>query len=358
MSHYQVCVYAISKNEAAFTDRWMDSVREADSVIVTDTGSEDGTVEKLRAAGATVYEEMVAPWRFDTARNLALSHVPETADICVSNDLDEVFEPGWRKRLEAAWDPSCTRARYWFTWSFKPDGSPEKQFHMEKIHRRHGFRWVRPVHEILEYTGPDKDKVVWVDGLVLHHRPDLSKPRSQYLPLLELAARENPGDDRALFWLGREYLYDGQYAQGIDTLKKQLALPTARWDEERSAAMRLIAAAYEAAGQRQDAKAWYYRAIAECPGVREPWLALARQGYAESNWPMAYAMALTGLAITQRTDSYLVEPENWNHIPYGLAAVSALHLGLHAEAAALADKACEMNPADGQCDQEGIHGSL
>jgi len=71
----------------------MDAVSEADMVVVTDTGSNDGTIEALKARGAVVYSESIVPWRFDTARNLALSHVPEDADICVSNDLDEIFEP-------------------------------------------------------------------------------------------------------------------------------------------------------------------------------------------------------------------------------------------------------------------------
>ena len=52
MGIYKICVYAISKNEEPFVDRWMDSMSEADEVVVLDTGSEDGTVEKLRARGA------------------------------------------------------------------------------------------------------------------------------------------------------------------------------------------------------------------------------------------------------------------------------------------------------------------
>ncbi|WP_349773029.1 glycosyltransferase [Lacrimispora xylanisolvens] len=55
MNRYKICVYAISKNEEQFVDRWMDAVSEADEVIVTDTGSTDGTVEKLRARGGRLY---------------------------------------------------------------------------------------------------------------------------------------------------------------------------------------------------------------------------------------------------------------------------------------------------------------
>lgn len=140
MHKYKICVYAICKNESKFVDRWMDAVKEADIVVVTDTGSTDDTVEKLRKRGATVYEETISPWRFDVARNVAMDHIPDDVDICVSNDLDEVFESGWRQKLESAWETCHTRARYLFTWSYSADGSPEKQFAMEKIHRRHDFR--------------------------------------------------------------------------------------------------------------------------------------------------------------------------------------------------------------------------
>lgn len=346
MNKYKICVYAISKNEEKFVIRWMSAVREADMVVVTDTGSNDATVEKLRSAGAVVYRDKIDPWRFDTARNIAMDHIPEDADICVSCDLDEVFEPGWRQKLEAAWDPSYTRARHLFTWSFNTDGTPKIQFDMEKIHRRHGFRWIRPVHEVLEYNGADEDKTVWVSGLVLNHYPDSSKSRSQYLPLLELSAEENPQDDRTAFWLGREYMYYGKYDSCIETLKRHLSLPSAVWQEERSASMRIIGAAYKAKGDLKESRSWLYRAIAECPTIREPYLELAKAGYLESNWPLAYAMVQKGLSVMQKTGSYLVEPGSWDSTFYYLGAISAYNLGLYKESLKYTTKALQSDKAD------------
>ena len=344
MNQYKICVYAISKNEEQFVDRWMDAVSEADAVIVTDTGSTDHTVERLRERGAIVYEETISPWRFDTARNMALSHVPEDADICVSNDLDEVFETGWRQKLEDQWRPEQTRARYLFTFACNPDGTPRKQYPMEKIHSRHGYHWKHPVHEILEYNGPNFESINWIKGLVLNHYPDLSKPRSQYLPLLELSVQENPLDDRATFWLGREYVFYKNFDKGIETLKRHLSLPTAKWNEERSASMRFIAQCYEEKGKLKEARSWFFRALGECPDVREPYLALVKSGYKEQNWPLSYAMAEKGLAIVENTGSYLVEPESWGYALYDYASISAYNMGMYETARDYARKALSMAP--------------
>ena len=46
LGKYKVCVYAICKNEAKFARRWMESMREADWVVVLDTG---GAVENAGA---------------------------------------------------------------------------------------------------------------------------------------------------------------------------------------------------------------------------------------------------------------------------------------------------------------------
>lgn len=343
MGKYKICVYAICKNEEGFVDRWMDAVNEADLVVVSDTGSTDHTVEKLRARGALVYKDVISPWRFDVARNTAMDHIPEDVDICVSNDLDEVFRPGWRARLEAIWQPWNTRARYLFTWSH---GESEKQFPMEKIHRRKGFRWIHPVHEVLEYSGEDPDNTVWVDGIILDHFPDTSKPRAQYLPLLELSAKENPDDDRVAFWLGREYMYYQMYDQCIDTLSQYLRMPSALWNEERCAAMRFIASCFQAKGDLLNAKLWLFKAIAECPNVREPYLQMARLGYHTGDWPLVFYMAHQALHVTVKSGSYLFEPETWGYALYDLGAIACYRLGMYRQSAEYAEQACLMEPGD------------
>ena len=243
----------------------MDSMSEADDICVLDTGSTDDTVERLKARGAHVEQKIIAPWRFDVARNKSLKLIPKNADICCCIDLDEQFQPGWREKLERAWQPDTTRARYRYTWSFLPDGREGCVFWTDKIHKNGCYRWVNPVHEVLQYTGDGGEHFVDAEGVQLDHHPDPSKSRGQYLPLLELAVREDPQNDRNRHYLGREYMFRGDWAQAVSTLKAHLAMPQAVWRDERCASMRYIARCLRHLGREDEAALWLHRAIAEAP---------------------------------------------------------------------------------------------
>ena len=341
----KIVVYAMCKNEAQFVDRWMASMSEADGVVVLDTGSIDGTPEALRAKGAEVTVETVSPWRFDTARNRSLELVPEDADICVCTDLDEVFHPGWRAALEKAWPPGASQAAYRYTWSFTPSGGEGVVFWSEKIHSRHGWRWVHPVHEVLQWTGEGRPgPKVTAEGVQLDHHPDHGKSRGQYLPLLELSVEEDPEDDRNMHYLGREYLYKGRWDDCIRTLRRHLAMPRAVWRDERAASMRYIAQAYEAKGDPETARNWLFQAIAEAPHLREPYMDLAMLLYRREDWEGVLYFTGCALSIVHRPRTYICEAAAWGSLPWDLRAVALWHTGRVREAAEAAQKALELEP--------------
>ena len=59
----KICVYAICKNELKFVDQWLDNMSEADYIVVLDTGSTDGTYEKLKQDSRVtlVKQEIITP---------------------------------------------------------------------------------------------------------------------------------------------------------------------------------------------------------------------------------------------------------------------------------------------------------
>ena len=343
----KIVVYAIAKNESSFVDRWMDSMSEADQVVVLDTGSDDGTAERLQARGAQVTVERIAPWRFDQARNRSLELVPEDADVCVCTDLDEVFQPGWRSALEGAWGAETRQASYRYTWSFQPDGSEGVVFWQEKIHARRGFRWAHPVHEVLEWVGEgERGPMVSVQGIQLNHHPDPQKSRGQYLPLLELSVAEDPEDDRNLHYLGREYLYYGRWDDCIRTLTQHLSLPSAVWRDERAASMRYIARAHARKGERDEARDWYLRAAAEAPHLREPWVDLAMLLYENQEWEGVLYATACALKIRERPRTYICEAEAWGSLPHDLRCQAYYHTGRLPQALEEARLALAAAPSD------------
>lgn len=338
----KIAVYAISKNESQFVDRWVDSMQEADEIYVLDTGSEDDTIEKLRKRGVHVEQEIINPWRFDVARNKSLDLVPMDVDICVCTDLDEVLESGWRKKLEQSWNDS-NRLRYKYNWSFDEKGKPSITFLYEKIHDRQHYRWKNPVHEILECLIPN-EKISVNEEIVLNHYPDRTKSRSSYLPLLELSVKEDPMNDRNLHYLGREYMYYKRWNDCIDTLLKHIDLPTAVWNEEKSASMRYIARSYLNLGRKEEAKYWYVRAIDTSPTQREGYVELALLEFENKNYLEVIFNCIKAKTILKNTMIYINEPFCWNSTIDDLLSISYYNLGIKDLAIYHINKALEYEP--------------
>lgn len=342
----KIYVYAIAKNEEKFADRWMQSMAEADGVFVLDTGSSDGTAERLRALGAHVAEETVQPWRFDAARNRSMDLVPADGEVLVCTDLDEVLLPGWRAALEAAWRPGCTTARYEYVWSFNADGSDGVKFLYEKVHAPGICRWTHPVHEVLEYSVP---KVFCdVPGMRLEHHPDPGKSRADYLRLLELSVAESPEDDRNRHYLGREYMFRGRWDDAVRTLREHLDMPTAVWLPERAASMRFIARCLRARGEDEAAELWLLRAAMEAPDQREALVDLARLMYGQGRWRECERYCRRALDITRRDLSYTTEPEAWGALPWELLSAACWQQGEREWAVNCARRALALEPENGR----------
>lgn len=334
----RVAVYTIALNESQFVQRWAESAHEADVLLIADTGSSDDTVSLARSLGVNVVEIGVRPWRFDDARNASLAVIPTDVDICIALDMDEVLVPGWRDHLETI-SPLTTRPRYEYVWSWQADGSPGLTYGGDKIHRRHGYRWRHPVHETLTPTMSETQE--WI-GLQIHHHPDHSKSRAQYFPLLDLARQEAPQDDRTAFYYARELYYHGRHAEAVAEFERFLALPTATWAPERSAAMRFIAKT------GHDSHRWYTMATLESPDRREPWVDLAQYLHNQRDWEGCLLACNRALAITERQMEYLCEAEAWGARPHDLRSIALWHLGRPHDSLKECEMAISLDPQDGR----------
>lgn len=352
MTNRKIAVYTICKNEENNVLSWLENVGAADYICVLDTGSTDKTKKLFEEAKEAFGDKLVfaetdygKDFRFDRARNDCLKLVPKDAKICVCPDLDERLSDGWREALLTVWRNSTSRAQYKYIWNHNEHGGEGVTFDADKIHTNDGtYRWVNPVHEILEREC--LEEYVYVDGMVLEHWADATKSRAQYLDLLELAVKENPHNDRNTHYLGREYMFRSRWQEAINMLKKHISMPEAKWDLERCASMRFIGDCYCKLSQPTEAEKYYLRACAEGYRTREPWYDLERFYYGRQDWGGVVYAGEKATAISEKDGSYICEQEAWSALPFDMLSIGYYMTGRRAKALTAARSALCADPCN------------
>ena len=138
MTRPTICVYTPALNETRHVERWWNSAKTADHLLILDTDSTDGTFDLAKGFGIDTHRSVMRPFRFDDARNTAMSLIPEDIDIVIQLDMDEVFATDdWIENFNHV-DDEHNRWSYWLRPEVGEAGwSSVKR---ENAHRRHGFR--------------------------------------------------------------------------------------------------------------------------------------------------------------------------------------------------------------------------
>jgi len=332
----KIGVYCPAKNEEKHVNDWYESCKDADCIYVADTGSTDNTIKLLRDRGVVVTNISIQNWRFDDAFNTAMYLLPEDIDVCIRLDMDERLQPGWREAIERDWTPETTRLRYPYVWNWVAPGVPGRTWYSDRIHSRKNFRWQGATHEGLCSRGPEVQ--TFTDDVKIWQFPD-AKDKKSDLPLLEESVREWPHDSRLRAYLGREYMYQGQFDKSVETYKEFLAMS---WDKvERGQAMVNLSIT-----DADNKEFWLRMASIETPSHREPLVNLAQYYYDRQEWTKCYKAAKDALAITVHPMDYTCTPEAWGWQPHDLLSIASWNLGLYQESYDQSKLALELNHND------------
>ena len=370
----KVCVYAITKNEEQFVERWYRSMKFADFVVVMDTGSTDNTLELLKQQSngnlryyntkkywtdghLFIYSKEIKPWSFGKARQACLELCPRSANIYVSTDFDEYFDnDNWVDVLKKKWQPNHERGVYKYSWSHHEDGSSARIFHYNKIHNRNWF-WKYPVHELLCSTergteGYSQENACYLfNEIHLHHFPDKNKPRTQYLPLLEQRAKEDPNDYYGLIYLAHEYTYRKMYEKSIETLNEILR----RFDDRMSSIEKASCYLFIGDGYRvmynetndEDLKkkylslstSSYFISISIEKTYREPYIGLGKFYLDSKEYDKSIFYVKEGLKNGVRHFTWLERDDSWTYGPYDILSLAYYYGGHKMESLSYAVKA-------------------
>lgn len=325
----KIAVYTIALNEEKHVKRWFESAKDADLLLIADTGSTDKTRFNAKSMGVVVHEISVVPWRFDVARNASLALIPEEFDICIQLDMDEILPLGWRKKVEEAFLAGNNWPIYKHVTSRNPDGRPKTYQHYFKIHPRKGFIWKYPIHEVLVAQPGVTFKRELID-LEVDHIQDHSKSRKSYLNLLEMAVNEDPSDWRMRHYHNREYWYNKDWNKVLSSAYEAMEI-TNGWDVERSSTCMWASEAAHNLNLKKLSIEWAERATSEAPNFYEAWHWRAHIAHLNEDWVSCREFSFKRLEL-KRQEHHLVKPEVWEWWGYDLMALSSHKLGFHEDA--------------------------
>ena len=346
----KICIYAICKNEIKFVDKWLDNMSEADYIVVLDTGSTDGTFEKLKSDPRVtkVKKKIINPWRFDVARNESMKLIPKDANILISTDFDEVFNSGWADVIRAKWTDVYTRGFYTYAWSHNSIGEPTNIYTYDKIHTR-DYKWVFPVHEVL-MPKDEEFKEIGIhfgESVYLHHYPDQEKSRSSYYNLLKLSVEENPNNAHVRMLYARECMLRNDYDNALKEYLVTLEMPDVDAPNKRLVLLECLGRCADiyAIQQNYDEAIWYCQEfIKEDPTYREPYFIMAELYNNMHIYTLAEACISAALKYSTRKYTWVERKDSWLGLSNSLLSISQIGLRQYDQAIQNCSEALKHDP--------------
>lgn len=288
-----VSVCMIVRNEQDCLAQALEStIGLADEVVVVDTGSTDGTLDIAGQFGCRV---VIGADRMHKARSRNLAIGKALGQWVVILDADEcIREPIKVRRYVQQTDALVLYVRL----AYMNDQNQETMsFSQIRAWKRGMMRYKYRAHELPLPVGGGK--LAQVTSFVWEHRPPASREawKLQYtLDRLRLDVKENPGDPRPVYYLGRQYMYMRQYKEAVSHLKQYVAMGG---NTDLADCWYALARCYkEMQGNYQRQRiAALHQACAVAPHRREFWGALAAEYWERENHPLAISLLKAALEV-------------------------------------------------------------
>lgn len=222
-----VCI--ITKNEAENLKKCLEALKPYPfEVVVTDTGSEDDSVEVARQYTDRVHE---FAWinDFAAARNFCVSRASH--NTVLSLDTDEFIRPFDWEALQTAIEshPKGLGTIELLNY-FDVDGSTSHQTcRLERLFNRRYYQFQNPIHEVLVPTGsfsPDSyDAPVTVDHVGYQGTKEKLKEKAERdMALIRAEIEADPENPYLYFQLGQGYMLMRDHVGALPWFRRAMEL--------------------------------------------------------------------------------------------------------------------------------------
>jgi glycosyltransferase involved in cell wall biosynthesis len=317
----KIAVYTVALNEEKHVERWYESIKDADYILIADTGSTDKTVKIAKKLGIKVFNISVKPWRFDDSRNAALALLPDDIDYCVSMDMDETMSEGWRECLEKM---TADQIDYMFHINFRDEAEevPATKMINNRIHKRHGFRWHYFMHEAVIPDIRIRDIMTreFCEGLIVSHHPDPEKSREQYNDMIEYAYKEYK-DARYYIYHILQLKSFGRNEECITVINEFIKSGLCVNQFELSSLYRYLASCYVSTKPKK-VLSLLKKANKIFPQSKEALMDLALYYFEKEKWHKCYKYAKQAVVLKKKPMSMFIGEYAWGYLPENLYSVS------------------------------------
>lgn len=222
----------IVRNEEAMLAQCLESVKDADEIIIVDTGSVDKTVDIGEKYTKNIFH---FPWidDFSAARNFAKEKC--TGDYILSIDADEVLDAGGIQKIKDFISNYKSKDE---AFGVKMKSAINQYFVSRLFKNSKDIFFNGKVHEVLNVLECDRINVGITFGTSLAHQLDPERN----LRILEVCIKDHPLNTRYLYYLGREYGYKKEWSNAIEIFERYISL--AGWNPEKADAYFMLALCY------------------------------------------------------------------------------------------------------------------
>ena len=243
-----VSVAIICRNSSDVIERCLESVKDADEIVIVDTGSDDNTIELAKKYTDKVFEY----WgcneggkkdglfaNFADARNKALEYCSQTHIFTI--DSDEVLHPGGMDEMKKFRGVSL---------SVKCISGVTGEVHRQpRLYMKHPkIFWQGAAHNYLNCSAGVYSEVT------LTYYPNNQKKRDpdRTMRILQRWVKNNPKKcTRELYYLAKEYFKRGWWEKAIRSFQKYI--PQSSFEAEKADAFLFLARSHVALKNYKDA---------------------------------------------------------------------------------------------------------
>ncbi len=231
----------IVKNEEACLADCLETIKEADEIIICDTGSKDKTIDIAKKYTDKIFH---FEWcdDFAKARNYAKQFA--TGDWILSIDADEKLEENGIQKIKDTIAKTNNRGLNVKMWC------KDNYFYVIRVFKNiPEIEWTGIVHNVIALPDYDQTDIAIEYG----HSPAHELDPNRALRMLLKAHEKDPNNTRTMYYLGREYTYKHDWDKAIEIFEKYL--PKATFLAEKADAYFLLACSYWVDGKGNGEKA-------------------------------------------------------------------------------------------------------